>query len=160
VRAQILLQIQERNLNVGGRLEKISELLIENQNATVVGVLETLVLDVLVDRLGYGATRNGGTLGKLEKSAKLIGDLLLTVKTVVLSAVSRLFTVRVVLLCLDLTDNLTQRLDVRAESGKFGLNSFKRHYILGTFFIFKYVLPGDAVIIKMSIYSNGWETLF
>ena len=106
MRAEELLEVKESNLNVGGGLEKIAKLLVEDENATVVGVLETVGLDVLVDRLGHSATRDKLTFGKTQESTELLGDFLLTVETVVLSALSRLLAVGVVELSLDLSDNL------------------------------------------------------
>jgi hypothetical protein len=52
------LEVQESNLNISGGLEKIAKLLIENKNASIVGVLESIILDVLVDSTSYEATRN------------------------------------------------------------------------------------------------------
>ena len=53
--AEKLLKVKESDLNVGGGLEKIAKLLVEDENATVVGVLKTVGLNVLVDRLSYSA---------------------------------------------------------------------------------------------------------
>tara|TARA_B000000441_G_scaffold9657_1_gene5877 strand:- start:321 stop:773 length:453 start_codon:yes stop_codon:yes gene_type:complete len=145
MRAEELLEVKESNLNVGGRLEKIAKLLVEDENATVVGVLETVGLDVLVDRLGHSATRDKLTLGKTQESTELLGDLLLTVETVVLSALSRLLAVGVVELSLDLSDNLSERLKFITKSGNLNeafvtvARSFSRHYVLYKSFVFKCV---------------------
>jgi hypothetical protein len=64
MRAEELLKVKESNLNVGRGLKKITKLLVENENTTVIGVLETVGLDVLVNRLGYSAARDELTLGK------------------------------------------------------------------------------------------------
>lgn len=145
MRAEELLEVKESNLNVGRGLEKIAKLLVEDENATVVGVLETVGLDVLVDRLGHGATRDKLTFGKTQESTELLGDLLLTVETVVLSALSRLLAVGVVELSLDLSDNLSERLKFITESGDLaeagiaGVSGISRHYVLYMSFVFKRV---------------------
>lgn len=145
MRAEELLEVKESDLNVGGGLEKVAKLLVEDENATVVGVLETVSLNVLVDRLGHGATRDKLTLGKTQESTELLGDLLLTVETVVLGTLSRLLTVGVVELSLDLSDNLGERLKFITESGDLNeafvtvARGFSRHYVLYTSFVFKCV---------------------
>jgi len=145
MRAEELLEVKESNLNVGRWLEKIAKLLIEDENATVVGVLETVGLDVLVDRLGHSATRDKLTFGKTQESTELLRDLLLTVETVVLSALSRLLAVGVVELSLDLSDNLSERLKFisessnLAEAGIAGVSGISRHYVLYESFVFKCV---------------------
>lgn len=143
--AEVLLKVEESNLNVGGRLEKITKLLIEDENAAVVGVLKTVGLDVLVDRLSYSAARDKLTLGKTQESAELLGNLLLTVKTVVLGALSRLLTVRVVELSLNLSDDFGERLKFITESGDLAeagiarVLGISRHYVLDKLFVFKCV---------------------
>tara|TARA_R110002050_G_C8946315_1_gene513012 strand:- start:2207 stop:2557 length:351 start_codon:yes stop_codon:yes gene_type:complete len=111
------LEVQESNLNISGGLEKIAKLLIENKNASIVGVLESIILDVLVDSTSYEATRNELVGGEVEEIAELVGNLLLTVKSVVLGAVCRLLTGGIVKLSLNLTNNLSERLNFGAESG-------------------------------------------
>ena len=145
MRAEELLEVKESNLNVGGGLEKITKLLVENENATVVGVLKTVGLNVLVDRLSYSAARDELTLGKTQESTELLGDLLLAVKTVVLGALSRLLAVRVVELSLNLSDDFGERLKFITESGNLaeaGIASvlgISRHYVLDKPFVFKCV---------------------
>ena len=58
VRAQELLQVQERDLYVSGGFQQIAELLVEDEDAPVVGVLEIVRLYVLVDGASDGATRD------------------------------------------------------------------------------------------------------
>tara|TARA_B110001450_G_scaffold242137_1_gene252185 strand:- start:5223 stop:5573 length:351 start_codon:yes stop_codon:yes gene_type:complete len=111
------LEVQESNLNISRGLEKIAKLLIENKNASIVGVLESIILDVLVDSTSYEATRNELVGGEVEEIAELVGNLLLTVKSVVLGAVCRLLTSGIVKLSLNLTNNLSERLNFGAESG-------------------------------------------
>lgn len=145
MRAEELLEVKESDLNVGGGLEKVAKLLVEDENAAVVGVLETVSLNVLVDRLGHGATRDKLTLGKTQESTKLLGDLLLAVKSVVLRALSGLLAVGVVELRLDLSDNLSERLKFITESGDLaetgiaGVSGISRHYVLYKSFVFKCV---------------------
>jgi hypothetical protein len=130
------LKVQESNLNIGGGLEKIAKLLIENENASIVGVLESVILDVLVDSTGYKATRNELVGGELKEIAELVGNLLLTVKSVVLGAVCRLLTGGIVKLSLNLTNNLSERLNFGTESGnlnKAGITvavGISRHYTM------------------------------
>ena len=69
MRAEVLLEVQESNLNVGGGLKKIAKLLVENEDTTVIGMLESVGLHVLVNRLGYGAARDELTLGKSQESS-------------------------------------------------------------------------------------------
>lgn len=143
--AEELLKVKESDLNVGGGLKKVAKLLVEDENATVVGVLETVSLNVLVDGLGHGATRDKLTLGKTQESTELLGDLLFAVETVVLGTLSRLLAVGVVELRLDLSDNLGERLKFisessdLAEAGIAGVSGISRHYVLYKSFVFKCV---------------------
>jgi hypothetical protein len=145
MRAEELLKVKESNLNVGRGLKKITKLLVENENTTVIGVLETVGLDVLVNRLGYSAARDELTLGKTQENAELLGNLLFTVETVVLGALGRLLSVRIVELSLDLSDNLGERLKFITKSGNLGkafitvARGFSRHYTLHMRFVFKCV---------------------
>jgi hypothetical protein len=66
---------------------------------------------------------------EIQEEAELLGDLLFSVETVVLSAVGRLFAGRVVLLSLDLSYNLGQRLKFVTERGHFGEDGFNGHCI-------------------------------
>ena len=145
MRAEKLLEVKEGDLNVGGRLEKVAKLLVEDEDATVVGMLKTVSLNVLVNGLGHSATRDKLTFGKTQESTELLRDLLLTVETVVLSALSRLLAVGVVELSLDLSDNLSERLKFisessnLAEAGIAGVSGISRHYVLYMSFVFKRV---------------------
>tara|TARA_B100000768_G_scaffold72031_1_gene69066 strand:+ start:733 stop:1260 length:528 start_codon:yes stop_codon:yes gene_type:complete len=145
MRAEELLKVEESNLNVDRGLKKIAKLLVENENSTVIGMLETVGLNVLVNRLGYSAARDELTLGKTQESTELLGNLLLTVKTVVLCALGGLLSVGIVELSLDLSDNLGERLKFITESGNLGKafvtvgRSFGRHYTLHMQFVFKRV---------------------
>tara|TARA_B100002019_G_scaffold44666_2_gene37500 strand:+ start:457 stop:1005 length:549 start_codon:yes stop_codon:yes gene_type:complete len=167
MRAEKLLKVKESDLDVGGGLKKILELLVEDENAAVVGMLETVSLYVFVDRLGYGATRNELTLGKTQELTEILGDLLLAVKTVVLSALGRLLAGRIVELSLDLTNDLGERLDVRAKSGDLSearitsASRISRHYTLHTRHIFNYIQKDtqDVHNFILSLYINGREEL-
>ena len=145
MRAEELLEVKESNLNVGGGLKKIAKLLVENENTTVIGMLETVGLHVLVNRLGYSAARDELTLRKSQESTELLGNLLLTVETVVLSTLGGLLSVRIVELSLDLSDNLGERLKFITESGNLDkafitvARGFSRHYTLHMQFVFKCV---------------------
>jgi len=137
VRREVLLEVKVGYLNVRGGSEEIAELVVEDNLATVLGVLKTLLGDVLVDKLGNLGTRNELAFGKSKKLAQLRCHILLTVESVVLGALLRLLTVGILLGVLNLADELGESLYVVAESGKFGLNGFKRHYIFLTDLIFK-----------------------
>ena len=146
MRTKELLQVQERNLNVGGWLQKITKLRVENKDSSVVRVLKTVSLDVLVNRTSHSASRNELSLRKVEEYTQLLRDLLLAVETVVLGAVSRLLTSRVVLLSLDLSNNLGERLKFVTERGDFGEYRFNGHCILLMLLIFKYVSSKNVCI--------------
>ena len=137
MRTEILLQIKVSHLNVGGGSEEVAKGVVEDNLTTVVGVLETLVGDVLVDRLRHLRTRYEFTLWKLKKRAQLRRHILLSVESVVGSARAGLLTIGVILGTLNLTDKLGEVLHVGAEGSKLGLNSFNRHYIFLTRLIFK-----------------------
>jgi hypothetical protein len=129
VRAQELLQVQERDLYVSGGFQQIAELLVEDEDAPVVGVLEIVRLYVLVDGASDGATRDELAFREIQEYAKFLGDLLFSVEAVVFSAVSRLLAGRIVLLSLDLSYNLGQRLKFVTERGHFGEDGFNGHCI-------------------------------
>jgi hypothetical protein len=129
VRAQELLQVQERDLYVSGGFQQIAELLVEDEDAPVVGVLEIVRLYVLVDGASDGATRDELAFREIQEYAKFLGDLLFSVEAVVFSAVSRLLAGRIVLLSLDLSYNLSQRLKFVTERGHFGEDGFNGHCI-------------------------------
>jgi len=139
VRTEILLEVQESNLDVRGRLEKIAKLLVENEHAAVVGVLETVLLDVSVDCASYEAAGDELALLETEERAELVGNLLLAVEAVVLRAVRGLLAVRIVLLSLDLSNNLGERLKFRTKGGDLGKYSFNRHCTLYMYLTFKYI---------------------
>jgi len=146
MRTEELLQVQERNLNVGGRLQKITKLRVEDEDSPVVGVLKTVRLDVLVNRTSHSASRNELSFRKVEEHAQLLRNLLLTVETVVLGAVSRLLASGVVLLSLNLSNNLGERLKFVTERGNFGEYGFNGHCILLMLLIFKYVSSKNVYI--------------
>tara|TARA_R110002050_G_scaffold42760_6_gene102740 strand:- start:4722 stop:5363 length:642 start_codon:yes stop_codon:yes gene_type:complete len=165
--AEILLKVEESYLNVGGGSEKILELLIQDENSAVVGVLKTVLLNVSVNSTSYGTARNELAVGETEEIAELIRNLLLAVETVVLSAVGRLFTGGIVKLSLDLTNDLSERLDVRAKSGNLSearitsASGVSRHYTLHTRHIFNYLQTDtqDVHNFILSLYINGREEL-
>ena len=125
--AQELLKVQERYLGISRGVQEIAELLVEYEDASVVGMLEIVRLYVLVNGTSDGAARYKLTLGEVQKDAKLLGNLLLAVEPVVLGAVGRLFTSRIVLLSLDLSYNLGERLKFVTERGHFGEDGFNGH---------------------------------
>jgi len=117
-------------LRVRRWLKKITELVVKNKNATVVWVLETLFSNVRVNRAGNEATGDELIGFDSEKLSELWRDGLFAVEAVVLRTGSSFGSVWVVLLGLDLTNDLGQGLDVVAEGGNFGEDSFKRHLVM------------------------------
>tara|TARA_B100000768_G_scaffold44485_1_gene43262 strand:+ start:11738 stop:12184 length:447 start_codon:yes stop_codon:yes gene_type:complete len=143
MRAEVLLKVEESYLNVGRGSEKILELLVQDENSTVIGMLKAVLLNVCVNSTSHGTTRNELTVGETEEITELIRNLLLTVETVILSAVRRLLTSGIVKLSLDLTNDLSERLDVRANGGNLSeASGVSRHYTLHTRHIFNYLQKG------------------
>jgi len=137
--AQELLKVQECYLGISRGVQEIAKLLVEYENASVVRMLEIVRLYVLVDGTSDGAARDKLTLGEVQKDTELLGNLLLTVEPVVLGAVGRLFTSRIVLLSLDLSYNLGERLKFVTERGHFSEDGFNGHCTLYKYHIFKWV---------------------
>jgi hypothetical protein len=129
MRTQVLLKIQVRNLDILRRLEEVLELLIEDEDTTIVGVLETIVLDVLVHGARHLTTGDELPIGETQESAKLIRNLLLAVEAVILRTIGSLLTRGILLGGPDLANNLGERLDVVADGGDFSENGFSRHII-------------------------------
>tara|TARA_B100001142_G_scaffold183628_2_gene183000 strand:- start:2450 stop:3010 length:561 start_codon:yes stop_codon:yes gene_type:complete len=154
VRAEVLLKVKVSNLDVSGRSEKILKLVVKDNLTTVIGVLKTLVSDVLVDRLGHLRTRDELTRWKSKKRAQLRAYILLSVEPVVGGASLRLLTIGVVLGTLNLTNKLCEVLHVSAEGSKLGLNSFKRHYIFLTCLIFKFLKKNIVAIVTIDHNKN------
>ena len=123
--AQVLLEVKVSHLDVRGRREEVAELVVEDNLAAVVGVLETLIGDVLVNELGHLGARDEFVSWKSEKLAQLRRHILLAVEAVVGSASLSLLTIWVFLGVLHLADELGEVLDVVAERGDFGLNGFE-----------------------------------
>jgi len=137
VRRKVLLEVKVRHDNIRRGCEEIAKLIVEDNLATVLGMLETLVDDVLVHELGDLRAGDELAFGKAEELAQLRCDFLFAVEAVVLSALLSLLPIGVLLDALNLTDELNKRLDIRTESSDFGLDSFERHYIFLTEVIFK-----------------------
>tara|TARA_R110001632_G_scaffold11647_3_gene41668 strand:- start:2522 stop:2938 length:417 start_codon:yes stop_codon:yes gene_type:complete len=137
MRRQVLLEVQVGHHNLRGWGEESTERVVKDNLATVLGVLETLLEDVLVDKLSHLRSGNEITFGKYKEFTQLRCDFLLSVEAVVLSTLLSLFTIGILLGILDLTDELGESLNFGAEGGDFGLNGFKRHYIFFTALIFK-----------------------
>jgi len=136
VGAKELLEVKVGDLRIAG-LEKVLELIVHNKNAAVVGVLETLISDVLVDRLGHLTPRNELRFLETKERAKLVGNLLLAVEAVVFGTLLSLLTVGIVLLRLDLANKLSQGLKFGTDGSELSSNGFERHYILLRFQLFK-----------------------
>ena len=116
---QVLLQIQKRDLGFSWWFEQITQLIVQYQNATVVWMLQPLVVDVLVNGARDGTSRDQFTFWQFQKHTKFFGDDLLAVKPVVFGALSRLFPVWVVLFRLNLSDDFRERFDIVSDSGDF-----------------------------------------
>ena len=152
MRAEILLKVEESHLDIRGRLEEVTKLLVEHEYTTVVGMLEPIVLYVLIDGTRDRTTRDQLTLGEPEELPKLLGNLLLTVEPVVLRAVRGLLASGVFLGSLNLSDNLAERLELLLDDSEFGKNSFGRHYTFYRPHIFKYSSMNDkANILSMAL---------
>ena len=137
MRGKVLLQVKVSHGYVRRRLKELLELVVKDELTTVLGVLQLLLGDVLVDELGDLGARNELTLRKSEELTQLRCDFLLAVETVVGGAGLSLLTSRIILDVLHLADELGESLDIGAESGTCGLNGFKRHYTFLSQLIFK-----------------------
>jgi hypothetical protein len=137
MRREILLKVKVGDDNALRRREEITELVVEDNLTTVLGVLKTLVSDILVDELGHLRTRDELTISNTNEFTQLRCNFLLAIESVVLRALLGLLTVRIFLGVLDLTNELSEVLHVVTKGGEFGLDGFKRHYIFLTPLIFK-----------------------
>ena len=97
MRREVLLEVKVSDGDVGRRLKELLELVVKDELATVVGMLETVVNDVLVDDLGNLGARNEFTFGKSDELTQLRCNFLFTVEAVVLSTLLRLLTIRIIL---------------------------------------------------------------
>src|SRR6056300_660123 len=139
VRAQVLLEVKVSDLDVRRRREEVAKLVVEDNLTAVVGVLETLIGDVLVNELGHLGTGDEFTSGKSEKLSQLRRHILLAVEAVVGGTSLSLLTIGILLSVLHFADELGEVLDVVAERGEFGLNGFEGHYIFLTCLTFKFL---------------------
>jgi hypothetical protein len=137
MRRQVLLEVEIRHLDVSGGFEKSAKLIVQDELATVLRMLETVVRDVLINELGHLGARDELTFRKSDEFAQLRADFLLTVEAVVFSPLLSLLTIRILLGVLDLTNKLGQGLDILGERDKFSLNGFEGHYIYLMNVIFK-----------------------
>src|SRR5210317_2071910 len=106
--AQVLLQIKVGHLNVSRRREEVTELVVEDDLTAVIGMLETLIGDVLVNELGHLRARDELTSGKTKELTQLRRHILLTVEAVVGSASLSLLTIRILLGVLTLRMSLVR----------------------------------------------------
>jgi len=137
VRGKELLEVKVGDLCISWWGKKLLKRIVENNLTTVLGMLEALIDDVLVDKLGHLRTRDELAFWESQELPQLRCNFLFAVEAVVLRPLLGLLTIRVLLGVLDLADELGKSLDVVAESGEFGLNGFERHYIFLTGEIFK-----------------------
>jgi len=137
MRREVFLQVKVSNHNIRGGCEEVAKLLVEDDLATVLGVLETLLDDVLVHELGHLRAGDEFISGKPEKLPQLRRHILLTVEAVVGGARLSLLTIWILLCVLDLADKFGEGLHIGAESNEFGLDGFERHYIFLTSVTFK-----------------------
>src|SRR6056300_466491 len=148
--AQVLLEVKVGHLNVSRRREEVTELVVEDDLTAVIGMLETLIGDVLVNELGHLRARDELTSGKTKELTHLRRHILLTVEAVVGSASLSLLTIRIFLGVLHLADELGEVLDVITERGDFGLDGFERHYIFLTCLIFKFLKKYIVTMVTIS----------
>jgi len=137
MRREILLKVKVGDDDTLGRREEFTKLVVEDNLTTVFGMLETLVSDILVDELGHLRAGDELISRKSEKLLQLRCNFLLTIESVVLSALLGLLTVRILLSVLNLTNKLGQVLDVVTKGSDFGLDVFERHYTFLSPLIFK-----------------------
>jgi hypothetical protein len=137
VRGKELLEVKVGDLRISWWGKKLLECIVKDNLTTVLGVLEALLDDVLVNELGHLRTRDELAFWESQELPQLRCNFLFAVEAVVLRPLLGLLTIRVLLGVLDLADELGESLDVVAESGEFGLNGFERHYIFLTGEIFK-----------------------
>jgi len=146
VRGKKLLEVKVCDLRISWWGKKLLECIVKDNLTTVLGGLEALLDDVLVNELGHLRTRDELAFWKSQKLPQLRCNFLFAVEAVVLRPLLGLLTIRVLLGVLDLADELSESLDVVAESGEFSLNGFERHYIFLTGEIFK------SIIFYISLY--------
>jgi hypothetical protein len=132
-----LLEVKVGDLCISWWGKKLLKRIVENNLTTVLRMLEALIDDVLVDKLGHLRTRDELAFWESQELPQLRCNFLFAVEAVVLGPLLGLLTIRVLLGVLDLADELGESLDVVAESREFGLNGFERHYIFLTGEIFK-----------------------
>jgi hypothetical protein len=137
MRREVLLKVKVCDGDVGRRLKELLELVVKDELATVIRMLEAVVNNILVDELSDLGARNELTRRKPEELTQLRCNFLLAVKTVVCGTSLGLLTIGILLGVLHLADKLSESLDIGAESSNLGLNSFKRHYIYYSLVIFK-----------------------
>jgi len=130
MRRQKLLEVEVRHDDalLGGK--ESLQLLVQDDLAPVLGVLEAVGRDVGIDKLRHLGTRDEFSLGNAEERAKFGRNLLLSVEPIVGGPGLSLFAVGIILGVLDLSDKLGEVLDVGAERGDFGGDSLEGgHYI-------------------------------
>lgn len=122
---EVLLEVKVGYSYIRWWLQKILQLVVEDELAAVFWVLESLFSDILINRLGDLGSGNEFAFGKTQEPAQLRRYFLFSVESIVRGASLSLLTVRVFLRVFDLAYELGEGLDLRAEGGKFGLNSFQ-----------------------------------
>ena len=142
MRGQVLLEVEVGHLNLRRGVEEIAEGIVEDNLATVLGVLQTLLGDVSVDQLGHFGSGYKIVLGDIEECSQLRAHILLAVETIIVGALLCLLTIGILLGALDLTNDLGEGFDISAKCGDLGLNGFKGHYISPTSLVFKWLKRG------------------
>jgi hypothetical protein len=137
MRREILLKVKVGHDDTLGRGQELTKLIVEDNLTTVVGVLETLFGDILVDELGHLRAGDELTIGKSDKLLQLRCNFLLAIESVVFGTLLRLLTIRILLGVLNLTNELGQVLHVVTKGSNFGLDVFEGHYIFLSPLIFK-----------------------
>jgi hypothetical protein len=106
VRTQVLLNVQKSHLDSLWRLEELHELVVEDNHATILGVLEAILRNVRRDALGHVTARDAFAFRKAKKVPELGSNLLRSIEAVIRRSLLRLFTSGVLLVSANLAKKL------------------------------------------------------
>ena len=120
VRAQVLLDVEKRNLEAGRGLEEVGELVVEDDDTTVVRVLEVVRGDIRIDATSNLAAGNHLLVAEGEEGSKLWRNLERAIETVIRSSRLSLLSIGVVLAGAELANELCEGLDAALNLGNVG----------------------------------------
>jgi len=131
------LDIEKRNLEAGRGFEKARELVVEDDDATIIGVLEVVRGDVRVDSTGNLATGNHLVLTEGEEGSKLRRNLERAIETIIRSSGLSLFSIGVILAGAKLANKFSEGLDAALNLGNVGnkLSKVGHFYTSNTCFL-------------------------